>query len=280
MSTPDGITGAIVAATDVAKPIVEKAVEFAENLLGEPLRVAGGMLADQLYAHQTANRIRILERVSSKVAESGVKPDQAATGFLLAALEAGGQADTDELQDKWADLLAKAMSAEETRAPAHIETLRRLGTLDVRALDGISTYFDATCTEWEPTELPSPQTTISMWIDYQFNPESAPDFLADEVQAGWPGILSRLEVAGILRASVIDSAAEIIDGMSRVFDEQARTSRLRGAGWQTVDAPGYRNRLAYQRASHSLSKARHALAELQLSPYGVQFLEALGLVDE
>ena len=41
----------------VSKPIVETSCRLIENLLGESLKVAGGMLADGTYIKQWTNRI-------------------------------------------------------------------------------------------------------------------------------------------------------------------------------------------------------------------------------
>ena len=61
MSDLVAAAAALSGAFAVAKPVAETASKLAETLLGEPFRVAGDLLADQAYAWQVHNRIKILD---------------------------------------------------------------------------------------------------------------------------------------------------------------------------------------------------------------------------
>jgi hypothetical protein len=105
--------------------------ELVEGLLGEPFRVAGGVLFDQLQVWQWRNRIRIMRRSRDLLAETastGVAPPS----FLLPLLDAAGTVDEPSLQELWAQLLAAGVRTEEARHPMYISTLRQLSSDDAK----------------------------------------------------------------------------------------------------------------------------------------------------
>lgn len=115
----------------VAKPVAESASRLAEKLLGEPFQVAGSMIADQVYAWQTANRIRLLSRVEALLKERGVAPESVATGFLLEAIESGGRVDQEDLQTLWAALISGAVEHPANAQPIFVHALKQLSSDDI-----------------------------------------------------------------------------------------------------------------------------------------------------
>jgi len=69
-------------ALTVAKPIVETGCKLVESLLGEPCKVAGSMLADQVYAWQWTNRINIAHRAQQIMDKTGSLPRFCPLAFL------------------------------------------------------------------------------------------------------------------------------------------------------------------------------------------------------
>lgn len=116
------------------KPLAETASKFAEALLGEPLQVAGGMLADHMYAWQTTNRIKILHKAKRRFDESGADPSIVPPGFLVPAIEACGNCESEDLQSLWAELLLAAVCDHENAQTMYVDTLRRLSPSDAAAL--------------------------------------------------------------------------------------------------------------------------------------------------
>lgn len=134
------IVAAIVAAAAIAKPIAEAGCELAKDLLGEPLKVAGGMIADQIYAWQLGNRLRILSRAKQIMQGKNIEARQIATGFLLPLLDCAGNVDNSELQELWANLLVSGVSDDKNQHPMFSETLSRLRAADSRLFRDIAKY--------------------------------------------------------------------------------------------------------------------------------------------
>jgi len=112
-------------AIGVAKPVLEAGCRLLENVLGKPLKVAGGMLADQLYVWQWENRINFANRAQQLMDENGVAAKVLPRGFLIPLLEAAGNVDDPELQEMWARLLVSAVERDANH-PAYVHLLRQL----------------------------------------------------------------------------------------------------------------------------------------------------------
>jgi hypothetical protein len=116
----------LAAGLGVAKPVVETGCKLIENLLGEPCKVAGAMLEDQLYAWQWQNRIRIAERANALLEKNHVARRVLPPGFLVPLLDAAGNVDDPNLQELWAQLVAAAVEKDENVHPMFVEALRSL----------------------------------------------------------------------------------------------------------------------------------------------------------
>jgi hypothetical protein len=134
MSEEITLAGALIAVAHVAKPVVEAGVQFIRDLLGQPIKIAGGMIADSVYLWKLENRVRIAEQAKATLKRKGIPPRQVATGFLLPLLDAAGNVDQPDLQELWAQLLARGVEKDDAQHPAFIETLRRMSAEDARFL--------------------------------------------------------------------------------------------------------------------------------------------------
>ena len=122
----------VAAIARMSREQLERVLQFASQELKYPVRVAIGMLGDQLYAWQVGNRIRILDKVRAKIEERGVPIAALPAGFVLDALESAQRTDEPELQELWAELLVGAMGAPARAHPLYVDTLRRLSVDDAR----------------------------------------------------------------------------------------------------------------------------------------------------
>ncbi len=124
------LTGALA----IGKPMVETGCSLIESLLGEPCKVAGNMLADQIYAYQWRNRIQIACKAQALMDQGSVGARVLPTGFLLSFLDKAGSAEDEELQDMWANLLASATADEKFVQTAYITTLTQLSRTEALIL--------------------------------------------------------------------------------------------------------------------------------------------------
>lgn len=125
---------AMIAVTDLAKPLVATGCGLIESLLGEPCKVGGQVLHDTVYAWQWRNRVKIAARAKKMLEDTEIDPRVMPKGFLLPLLDAAGNVEEDTLQRMWASLLAEAVEHEERQHPLYIETLRGLSSSDARFL--------------------------------------------------------------------------------------------------------------------------------------------------
>jgi Abortive infection alpha len=134
---PDMTTAAVIlgGAVAIAKPAVETACKLIENLLGEPCKVAGGMIADQIYLWQWTNRIQIANRAKQILDEQQVAAAVVPPGFLIPLLDSAGNVDDPELQEMWARLLASTVVDIQNGHPAFINVLRALSRDEARILE-------------------------------------------------------------------------------------------------------------------------------------------------
>lgn len=210
----DALSKAIASATELAKPVVETACGFATSLLGEPFRVAGSSLADHMYAWQTRNRIRILIKTRDRIKASGIGHTHIATGFLLHALEAAGNAENDGLQDLWARLLAGAVQSESANVALHIETLRKLSPEDAIVVDAMATLLRDRLS-LVPAEARRPEEIELIWRRALWIAERPPN---PELREIWSPGLARLEAVNVLQSDASRSARELTGLLARELD--------------------------------------------------------------
>lgn len=108
-----------------SQPLMKKGAELLDSLLGEPLKVAGGMLGDQVYAWRVARAATLGANCRAVLDEAGVAPRQLPTGFLLPFIEAAVGSDP-ALDQMWAKLLASATASDANQHPVFREVLRRI----------------------------------------------------------------------------------------------------------------------------------------------------------
>ncbi|MEQ8845965.1 MAG: Abi-alpha family protein [Phycisphaerales bacterium] len=135
MSDLAAVAAAAGAGFGVARPVAEAASDLAEKLLGRPFTVAGDLLGDQIYYWQCVNRIRLLDKLKTRLAESDTPIESLPPGFLVPALDAAGNVDSDELQDLWAQLLLNAMRQPNARSPMFVSVLKQMGPIEAEWLN-------------------------------------------------------------------------------------------------------------------------------------------------
>jgi hypothetical protein len=123
--------------SEVAKRPVETACNLIESLLGEPFKIAGSAIADQVVFWQWRNRIAIFEkfdriRQQRKLAIHVLPPE-----FLLPLIRECGDTSDEKLQDAWARLLAAAIEHESNQHIGFIQVLSGISSTDAKVLTAI-----------------------------------------------------------------------------------------------------------------------------------------------
>ena len=126
------------ASLDLAKPVVETGCQLIEALFGEPFKVAGGMLADQVYWLRWRNRIRIANRAEALLGKHEIAAKVLPPGFLLPLLDAAGDVEDETLQEMWGRLLAASVKAERHQHPIFVDALKKLSSEDATLFEEIA----------------------------------------------------------------------------------------------------------------------------------------------
>lgn len=98
------------------------------------MKAAAGLIADQIYAWQLTNRVRVAAMAKEKCDAAGIHPRKIATGFLLPFFEAAGNVDATDLTELWAKLLVSAVSDDAAQHPLYIRTLEGMNGADAALL--------------------------------------------------------------------------------------------------------------------------------------------------
>jgi hypothetical protein len=123
---------------EASTEVVKTGCDLLKTLLGRPFEVAGDMLADQLYAWQCWNRLRIAHRANELMRKDSIAAKVLPAGFLVPLLSAAGDVEDSVLQEMWATLLASGASAPEHQHPAFVNILRNISRDEAIILNNLS----------------------------------------------------------------------------------------------------------------------------------------------
>lgn len=125
--------------------------DLLDKLLGPAATEVGGGLADSVKVWRLKRQLRLLQEVQRMLDHSGSDIKPVATRLFFPALEAASIEDDDEMQTRWAALLANESSEPGSVHPSFIEILKQLSPEDARLLDKIHDWCESRKTrriEW------------------------------------------------------------------------------------------------------------------------------------
>lgn len=105
-----------------------------ERLFGGAVDQIGGGWEDTLKTRRQIRRLKLLEKLKGFIDEVGFEPQPIPDKIWLPALQAALNEDDDELQARWAALLANAAAPGAAIPPSFVEILRQLSSPDARFL--------------------------------------------------------------------------------------------------------------------------------------------------
>jgi hypothetical protein len=109
--------------------------DLLDKLLGPAATVIGESLGDQTKVWQFKRRIRFMREVQRLAGESGLKINPVATRLFFPVYEAASIEDDDNMQTRWAALIANEATKVGSVHPSFIEILRQMAPDDARLLD-------------------------------------------------------------------------------------------------------------------------------------------------
>jgi hypothetical protein len=109
--------------------------QLLDKLLGPAATEVGLGLGDSVKVWRLKRQVRLLQEVKRLLDQSGKDINPIATRLFFPVLEAASIEDDDEMQTRWAALLANEATGVGSVHPSFIELLRQLAPTDARLLD-------------------------------------------------------------------------------------------------------------------------------------------------
>jgi hypothetical protein len=116
--------------------------DLLDKLAGPAAKELGLALKDHMRVFRLKRQLRLFERVKEMLAESNMQPGQVPFKLLLPLVENASVEENDNLQDRWAAMLANAAVNREVH-PSFPEILKQLSEKEVAYLDACFEYLEA-----------------------------------------------------------------------------------------------------------------------------------------
>jgi hypothetical protein len=151
---------------ELAKEGVKEALEPVQNLVkrlfGPAADEIGLSFADSARVWRMKRALRLLQRVNAMLEAAGVQPKQVAPRLLFPILDGASLEDDDDLQERWAALLANAATPDfDTEIlPSFSDVLKQLTSAEARFLETV----DAEVLEDDAAGYASVQTAPGVFL--------------------------------------------------------------------------------------------------------------------
>jgi hypothetical protein len=113
----------------------EEVSAFLEKVIPNFVLESGGILSDTVRFWKWKNQINIIKKAKSIVENSKLDKKQVPLKILLPIMENSSLEEEAIIQDKWANILANAITASKDITPNYAEILKELSVLEVVILD-------------------------------------------------------------------------------------------------------------------------------------------------
>jgi hypothetical protein len=143
LAVKEDIPGSFMSESDtgLVRVALEKLLEpindLIQKLAGPAAEEIGLTLRDSVRVYRFRRQLRLFKRVQEMLADANVKPQPVEPRVLLPVADYASVESNDELQDKWAALLANAANpgGRPLLLPSFIETLKQLSPTEASMLD-------------------------------------------------------------------------------------------------------------------------------------------------
>jgi len=119
-------SGAVTHLTDLLK-----------RLAGPAFDELGAILADNVRVYRVKNLLKTTEKTKRILQDAGLRPNPIPSRLLLPILDTCSVEDNDDLQERWAGLLASASQEADSLSPSFTETLKQLTPAEAKHYDHV-----------------------------------------------------------------------------------------------------------------------------------------------
>lgn len=131
-----GEVGEIIKDLNLPKHVLDQVTALAKTLLGPAAKEFGELFADKVRYKRLSNQVTIFKKTAELLERNNLTPRELNLKTLVPLLEQSSLEEDEELQVKWANLIANlASSPENGLEPKLVKTLAQLSILEARVLD-------------------------------------------------------------------------------------------------------------------------------------------------
>ena len=109
--------------------------EFFDKVIPNFVIEGGGILTDTIRFWRWKNQVNIIKKVKQIVDDSKLEKKQIPLKILLPIMENSSLEEEEIIQNKWANILANAITASRDIKPNYVEILKELSVIEVVILD-------------------------------------------------------------------------------------------------------------------------------------------------
>lgn len=109
--------------------------DFLSGIVPDFVKEGGGIITDTVRFWRWKNQVNIIKKAMKKVKESGLAKIQVPLKTLLPLIENSALEEEEKMQDKWANVLANAITDQKDIKPNYAEILKELSSLEIIILD-------------------------------------------------------------------------------------------------------------------------------------------------
>lgn len=113
----------------------EEVDSFFNGIVPDFVRQGGGIISDNVRFWRFKNQINIIKKAQLAVGESGLGKQQVPLKVLAPLIESSSLEEEEDMQQRWANLLANAATGFSGIKANYVEILKELSPLEARVLD-------------------------------------------------------------------------------------------------------------------------------------------------
>jgi hypothetical protein len=122
--------------SQLAKPLGDM-TELLKKLAGPAFDEFGGILGDNVRVYRVKNLLKTMEKTNRILESAGLPPSPVSSRLLLPIIDSCSTEDDEDLQQKWAGLLASASQDSDSLSPSFVDTLKQLTPREAQHWDRI-----------------------------------------------------------------------------------------------------------------------------------------------
>lgn len=112
-------------------------IKFFSGIVPDFLKDGVGILSDQVKLWRWSNQINIIKKAQNKIEESGLSKKQIPLKVLVPIIQNSSLEQDENMQEKWANMLANAATDNVEISPNYAAILNELSPIEVSILDKI-----------------------------------------------------------------------------------------------------------------------------------------------